>query len=751
MRALERFPAQIETVSVHERSARLLALARDPELAWIGIVDTDVLLRADAFGALRSWLDTGPAVVGGRALTGNMQRLGAMLAPPRSGPDPFELVPLVAPRTDRWFPDAVRGAIDVPQRGVLIAATNFLRALGAHELTAEGLFLDLAVHARALGRAVICEPSLTFDADADDAAHGRALGRFGRYRGIGSWRPAELHRDPPGLRRRFINREIRTMGDVRGYERRPMPPIDVLVTAEDDVGRARGMRDARALRGGGAVTAIVAADGDALRAALARTGERYLLVATAMALPARAALDALVERLETTSGCGIALDRGHDVALFHLGRVVNGGALGSATVADVIAYAVNHFPERRIFAVDADGAIVPDALPGLSSLGSVDIVLVAASRPEVTGQTLQAVMKERVKGVRTVIYPAGAGTTERLLRTYTGLTLVADASDPHLAVELNRTLASAAAEGVLIVRDDVQLPLGCIPHLQDAFRRIPRLGIAVPRVGGTGRPEALPDLGYRNSGDMQAFSDRRGEEFAREAMVIDIATTPVLLTTREVLDVVGGFDERFAFSRIGVEDFARRVRAANFRTVRCDDAYAHLFPPDEAVSFLASIDDDPALRAAAEQRWASVSGFDPERDRVAFRAASSMAGVPPSGGVRVLVPVSTVEEWKRVVPLLADLAAAFRAHDPLTVVVGLDGGFGLQTAVSLMREVLAATRVPLEETLNIRIEQVRDLAAWRNAAANSVRVAAVERAELATLPIVDGVSGARVMMAESGR
>jgi len=44
------------------------------------------------------------------------------------------------------------------------------------------------------------------------------------------------------------------------------------------------------------------------------------------------------------------------------------------------------------------------------------------------------------------------------------------------------------------------------------------------------------------------------------------------VVSREALEVVGGFDEMFGFSRYGVEDFARRVRAANFLIACCEDA-----------------------------------------------------------------------------------------------------------------------------------------------------------------------------------
>lgn len=752
-RAVERFPATIETVAAHERVHRIAHIASRVEVEWIVLVDEDVVPRADAFGGLRRALDAGPAIVGGRALVGGVHRFGAMLAAPRSGPNAFEVVGISGSPSDRALTDVMRGPVDVPQRGMLVVAADFIRRMTPGALDPVLFQLDLALHARAAGRAVLCEPSMAFTSEEDTIDVRRALANLRQFNASASFAPGSLHRDPPALRAAVINREVRMMGNFRGYARRAMPPVDIFVTAGDDLTRTRALRDARALRtNGGTVGAFAPEDGDALRRALSRTGDRYLLVCAPENVPVQGVLEVLVERVERSGRFAVALERddADGAALFHCGRIVNGGAIPGGTVAQTIAHAIEMLPERRLFAVAPGGAIVPRRLRALQALRTLDIVFVAASRPQATSQTVRALVQEPVEGAMTAVYPAGAQTTRTIVGTIADLKLLADDSDPHLAIGLNRALATVSGDGVLIVRDDVQLPKGFIRRMRDAFRRIPRLGAVVPRVGGSDRPEGLPDLAYRSSADMQSFADRRGESFAREAMLVDVATTPVILVTREALDVIGGFDERFGFSRIGIEDFTRRLRAANFHVARCDDAYAHLFPIADAQSFLGSIDDDPVLRAAYEARWSGRAGFDPERDRVAFRAAAEPVAASPARRLRVLVPVADVEEWGRARPFIAELAGAFRAGDPLDVVIGLDGAFGVQSAVRAIREILSATSIPLELTLNMLIEPVADLATWRDEGAESVRWSATERETLTGLATVDGAVAVRARLGELG-
>jgi hypothetical protein len=750
-RALERWPATVVDVPPLERGSHLQAYAAEPDVEWIVVVDSDAVLHPDAFGGLRRALTGVVAVAGGRAIVGgNQQRLGAMFGPSRSGPNPFDLVVLAGAEADRNFTALTRGRVDVPQRGVIVVAADFARGLANKMLDPVLLHVDLAVYARAAGRPVLCEPSLGFDIEEDSRELRARLADVRRYADLATWPPYELHREPPLLRSAFIQREVRIMGNYRGFARRPMPPIDVLAVAANELDVARVQRSAAALSGGGRISVCDPANGDALRNELSRTGERYLLVAEAGAFPDRALLETLIERIERNACTALALESlkpPFGAALLHCGRVVNGGAFGGSTVREVLADAAEALPRRRLNVIGVEPAparVVP-AAPGPRTL---DVVFIGASRPDVTHQTFQAVLGEQVSGTRFAVYPAGAATMERVFSVHTGVQLVVDASDVQLAIGLNRALGACTADAIAIVRDDAQIPIGFFEHCLAAFGRIPRLGAVVPRVGGTDRPEALPEQSYLNSVEMQGTYNRRAEAYAREAMLVDVGTTPVIMFSREALEVAGGFDETFGFSRIGVEDFTRRLRSANFLVACCEDAYAHLFPIQESNSFVAILDDSPSLRFAYDQRWANRTDFDPQRDRVPVRTEAPPASAP--GGLRVLLPIGSDTEWRRALPLLTELVQAFRAHDALEIAIGLDGTFQLQNVLTLMRDLLIASRIPMEETLNVSIDFVPDLAVWRDAATErrNVRLGAFERESLVELPAVAGAREIRALLEE---
>lgn len=742
---MERLSAVKDPVEDAQRWQRARELATAEAYDYCVFVDADVAPLADAFASLQRLLAPRPALIGGRAVIGATQRFGAMFGPPRSGPNPFEYVPILGLRHEHAMGGLIRGPIDVPQRGLLIVAATLVQAVGDAEVDPFLLHLDLAVRARAGGQSVVCEPAVSFYAEEESVDVARRMLNLRRYADWAPWTPATMHRDPPGVRARAIGRETRIMGNFRGYQKRAYPPIDVLVAA--DPAAQSGLRSAvAALAVGGTAAFCAPHDGDAVRRALSRTADRYLVLATADAVPSRAQLVALAERLEFSGRHALAVDAAeppYRLALIHQGRLAGGGTLRGDTLEAILAGTVERLPSRRQYAVGPEGPLMPAALPPVRPIATYDVVFVAAAEPIATNQTLQSLVQASEAVTTTVVFPAGSTTTRRALGSYGDLRLEPDAVDPILAVGLNRALAACRSDAIAIVRDDAQLTRGLLGRLRAAFERIPRLGAAVPRAGSADHPEGLPELSYRNVQEMQAFADRRGAAYAREAMLVDVATVPILMVAREALDVVGGFDEAYGFSRCGIEDFTLRLRSANFLVARCDDTYAHLFPEAAANSLMAPVDASLALRERLVRHWSTAAGFDPERDRVPLREGSSVVRPASLGRLKVLVPIADELEWQRVWPHLSSFAHAFTSADPIDVLIGLDGTFPLGHAVAALRELLAAAPIPLDATVNVRVEVVGDVAAWRDAAGESVRLGAVGRPELAELAAVESVEAVR--------
>jgi hypothetical protein len=746
-RALRLQPARIVRASLAERWATARAVSADATVEWFIFIDDDAVPAPDAFGSLARVFAGAPALIGGRALVAGEQRFGAMFAPPRWGPDAAELNPIGAPESLRQVSDAMRGPMDVPARGLFVAAAALVRS-SPEGLDPVALHLALGLEARRTGGAAVCEPRMTFDARPDPAAVLRRMPRLMRDASA-SWVAGPLHRDPPGPRERLIGRETRIAGNIRGYERRPYPPVSLVV-----IGTGVAPKALTALRQacGAADSAVVApTDGAELKRLLRGSGDRYLLVVDAGCRLTRAEYVELVERLELSGRNALALTS--DVptfgpALFHLGRIPK-MQLAASDVAGVLAEAAQRLPEHRLFAVGTRGTIVPAPLPALAKPQTLTFILLAASRPGVTRQAFDAL--SQAIGTRRIIavIPGGSATTRKVLSAWSETTIVEDDLDANLSLSLNRILAGVETDLAFIVRDDTQVPRIGVERMLAAFSRIPGLGAIVPRVNGGELPEGLSDVQYRDLNDMEGFAERRSQRYARELTLVGVAAAPVLMISQNALAAVGGFDPVFGFTRFGIADFTRRLVLANVPVARSEDAYAHLFPTDASESLIATGDVSPAFAAMFERRWSDRTVFDPARDVVPLDSGTPAAGVQPErthGMLTVLVPVSDAAEWARLRPAVGALAAALTIEDAVEIAIGLDGGFDLQRAVRELRELLAGAPVPIERTVSVRIAPVPDLAAWTAAASDPVRLRETTRDALTGVRAIDGVRALRALL-----
>jgi GT2 family glycosyltransferase len=745
-RALERLPARVVDVEPRQRGERLRELARDPEIDWFVVVDDDAVVLPTAFASLARAQSTHPAIIGGQATIDGAPHFGASFAAPRSGPDPFELAPIAGFQADRLLLAAVRGPVDVPQRGVLVIDAAFLRGLGDVALDSAALHLDLAVLARNAGRTVVCEPSMAFTRSPDNADVVRALGRLRRYAGLACWNVDELHREPASLRNQFVHRETRIAGDIRGFQRQHRPPVDILLDSSAIANVEWAKRAAAALELGGEVV-VFPGDGTSLRDALARTGERYVLLVDAEPIPTAADVIALIERLERSGRNGLAVmatEAPFRAAMFHAHRITGAHAYVGASARDVLRYAIDHLPQQRLFAVGPGGTVIAETMPPLAAPRTIDFVYVSSSKPEIAAQTVRPLVQEPLGGALTAIVAGGSDTVVRVLSVFADVRFEYDGVDPLLSRGLNRVLAASTADAVLIVRDDVQLPRGAVGALLGAFSRIPRLGAAVPRVRNDERPEAQDRIGYDNISQMQDLQDRRAVMYAREARLVEGSVVPVMLVSREALQTVGGFHERYGFTQFGIADFTRRLRLANYLIAQCDDAYAHVFPREIVQSPHADLDAAVYLRDAFEASWAGVTAFDPAVHRVTVSAdgvATAVADV-----LHVLVFIDGNEQWSRFRPQFETLAHGLRASDPAEIVIGVGPGLSLPAALAEVRETLIRTGRPLDETVNVIFQTRHEPDVWEGIPPRAVRLTGFDHPALAALTTVDDLAAIKAML-----
>ncbi|MGD1065781.1 MAG: hypothetical protein ABR975_03105, partial [Vulcanimicrobiaceae bacterium] len=143
----------------------LAAAARASDDPYLLVLEPGARLLANGLGGVRALLEGESRVVGGAAHGPAGRQYGWMLAPQPAGPIPFEPVAIVVPHGEADVEAQLRGPIDVPAPGMVLAARALL--LDALPVDPLAAWLELAERARTAGGEVVCLPSFAWSMPAE--------------------------------------------------------------------------------------------------------------------------------------------------------------------------------------------------------------------------------------------------------------------------------------------------------------------------------------------------------------------------------------------------------------------------------------------------------------------------------------------------------------------------------------------------------------------------------------------------------
>jgi GT2 family glycosyltransferase/predicted Zn-dependent protease len=297
-------------------------------------------------------------------------------------------------------------------------------------------------------------------------------------------------------------------------------------------------------------------------------------------------------------GLGCALGRAGRLAeaLPHLREAVAGDPF-DAPAAQALAQVLSDLGDddarrrlardRRLLASAAPGVVrsepwFADARPVGDELAS--IIVLCHNQLEYTRLCLESVLRHTRAPYELVVVDNAStdGTAEYLkeLCSRPGpdrVAVIRNASNVGFPAGCNQGLAAARGQYLVFLNNDTVVTEGWLDGLVAwALADWPRVGLVGP-VTGASRPPQEVAVDYTDLGELPAFAARRRQEFAGQCLEVERLTGFCLLARRDVLDQVGGFDERFGLGFFDDDDLSVRARRAGFRLLVALDVFVHHF------------------------------------------------------------------------------------------------------------------------------------------------------------------------------
>ncbi|HUA69281.1 MAG TPA: glycosyltransferase [Candidatus Saccharimonadales bacterium] len=139
----------------------------------------------------------------------------------------------------------------------------------------------------------------------------------------------------------------------------------------------------------------------------------------------------------------------------------------------------------------------------------------------------------------------------------------------------NQGLSIARGGYLVLLNNDTIVTRGWLDKLLAVFDRHPGVGIVGPVSNSVSGPQLVKEASYDNLQAIPAFAEQWSRQHRGQSLEVGRAVGFCLVAKHEVIDAIGGLDERFGSGNFEDDDFCIRARLAGFKIRVAQDVFIH--------------------------------------------------------------------------------------------------------------------------------------------------------------------------------
>jgi GT2 family glycosyltransferase/tetratricopeptide (TPR) repeat protein len=303
---------------------------------------------------------------------------------------------------------------------------------------------------------------------------------------------------------------------------------------------------------------------------------------------------------------------------------------------------------------------VPSARRKASDDVSVSIIIVTYNQVEYTKECIASIKEfTRVPHRIIVVDNCSTDKTRSYLKTLPGVDVLLNDENVGFPAACNQAINRADGDYVLLLNNDAVVTEGWLERLVEIGESEPTIGLVGPMSNSISGLQLDKNARYNAISEMHKYARN-----IRKRNRGEIATAPRIaffctLIRKELLDQIGGLDERFSPGNFEDDDFCLRAQLAGFKTLIARDVFIHHYGSksfgadgQEAYSRRLEIN-----RKVFVEKW----GADPIeiwRDRKGFRKRNVKFPLSKDGFIQYFEQARILIEEKDLILALLDLKKA---------------------------------------------------------------------------------------------
>ena len=251
----------------------------------------------------------------------------------------------------------------------------------------------------------------------------------------------------------------------------------------------------------------------------------------------------------------------------------------------------------------------------LNFKNSASIVIPIYNQLKYTKECLESIEKFTMQNYELIFVDNNStdGTTEwleEITNVKDNYHLISNDENLGFPKAINNGIKSAKGDFILLLNNDIVVTEGWLERLLEVAESNSKIGIVGPLSNSVSGVQLDPDAKYPSIKEMHNYARKVAqknknvfEEFPRVAFLCT-------LIKKEVIDEIGGLDERFSPGNFEDDDFCLRAQLADYKTVVAKDVFIHHYG---SVSFKQNGQDEYDKRIKInEQKFINKWNANPE-------------------------------------------------------------------------------------------------------------------------------------------
>ena len=210
----------------------------------------------------------------------------------------------------------------------------------------------------------------------------------------------------------------------------------------------------------------------------------------------------------------------------------------------------------------------------------VSIIIPTFNQLKYTKECIQSIYSRTIIPFEliVIINNKNDGTVEfldQLSNTHNNIKHIINDENNGFPISVNQGIRNASSEFVLILNNDVVVTNYWLETLLDIANKNESVGIVGPISNEVSGVQEDKEANYKTIDEMHLYAATVKEKNKNKVMQFPRVAFLCTLIKREVIEIIGGLDERFSPGNYEDDDFCLRAQLAGYKTVIAQDVFIH--------------------------------------------------------------------------------------------------------------------------------------------------------------------------------